>query len=103
MKRDCLIFFCLLMMLLQQSCSKAEEEKMPEEPQVHPNIRIAVLKVECNQLNLISDVVGGIEDSKIVFNVPNITANFEFVADFNFEGEYLSVGDHKFKKAVTLN
>ena len=98
MKRGCLICFSLLLMLLQQSCSKAEEEIIPEEPHVHPNISSAVLKVECNQLNLISDVIGVVEDTMIVFNVPNITANNEFVGHFTFEGEYLSVEDHKFEK-----
>ncbi len=97
-KRGCLICFSLLLMLLQQSCSKAEEEIIPEESQVHPNISYAVLKVECNQLNLICDVVGVVEDTMIVFNVPNITVNNEFVGHFTFEGNYLSYEGHLCEK-----
>ena len=103
MKRRCLICFSILLMLLQQSCSKAEEEIIPEESQVHPNISYAVLKVECNQLNLISDVVGVVEDTMIVFNVPNITTNNEFVGHFTFEVIIFHMKAIYMKKAIRLN
>lgn len=56
MKRGCLICFVLLLILSQLSCSKTEEEVKTEEPRVSPEISFALLKVDCNQLNLISDV-----------------------------------------------
>ena len=98
MKRGCLICFVILLILSQLSCSKTEEEIIPEVPLVSPNISFAVLKVDCNQLNLISDVVGVVEDTMIVFNVPNITANNEYVGHFTFEGNYLSHEGHIFEK-----
>ena len=51
MKRGCLICLVILFILSQLSCSKTEEEIIPEGPLVSPNISFAVLKADCNQLN----------------------------------------------------